>query len=70
MNPKERNQIFFTRDAVNQAKRRQVVLIATLFLFDLVVLKMKGKKINTKKLLSDLFESDSEFTKSAKNYCV
>jgi len=70
VNPRERNQMFFTKDAVNQAKRSQVVLITTLFLFDLVVLKMKGKKINSKKLLSDLFESDSEFTKSAEYYCI
>lgn len=70
VNPKERNQIFFTHDAVNQAKRRQVVLITTLFLFDLVVLKMKGKKIDSKKLLTDLSELDSELKKDAKYYCI
>lgn len=70
VNPKERNQIFFTQDAVSQAKRRQVVLITTLFLFDLVVLKMKGKKIDTKKLLTDLSELDLELTKIAKDYCI
>jgi len=70
VNPKERNQIFFTQDAVSQAKRRQDVLITTLFLFDLVVLKMKGKKIDTKKLLTDLSELDLELTKIAKYYCI
>jgi len=70
VNPKERNQMSFTQDAVNQAKRRQVVLITTLFLFDLVVLKMRGEKIDSKKLLTDLSELDLELKKIAKYYCI
>ena len=69
-NPKERNKAPFTQKAVEHAKRRQVLLITTSFLFDLVLLKMKGKEIDIKKLLTDFSKLESELAIKAKNYFI
>jgi hypothetical protein len=68
--PKNRNEPPFTPDAIRHANNSNLVLLTTIFLYEIVSAKLAGKKIDTNRFLSDLSLSVGEFSKSPQDYLL